>query len=71
MSKYRSKGNLPARCGWCSRGVPSADGACILCKKRGVMDADDHCPHYDYDPLRREPLPQPALPLIDGEEFRL
>lgn len=71
MSKNRKIENLPARCGWCSRGVPSADGTCVLCKKRGVMGVDDHCPHYDYDPLRREPLPQPVLPLVDEKEFQL
>ena len=59
------------RCAWCSRGRASADGTRIFCAKYGVMDAMEHCPSFDYDPLRRQPDPQPSLPNIDEDAFRL
>lgn len=71
MRKHRQKEELPARCEWCSRGIPSVDGRCIFCKKRGVMDAQEHCPHYDYDPLRRVPCSQPVLPTVTEDDFKL
>lgn len=71
MKKSPSKKDYPARCAWCSHGVMSADGAHVFCKKKGVMEADDRCRRYDYDPLRRIPRAQPTLSVPDEKEFRL
>ena len=71
MKKRSQPSERPARCGWCRHGASSADGTRVFCKKRGVMDADDCCSRYDYDPLRRVPHAQPVLPVPDAEEFRL
>ena len=61
----------PARCGWCARGIPADDGGVVLCAKKGVMDPDDCCPRYRYDPLRRTPAARPALPRLEEKDFQL
>ena len=37
----------------------------IACRKRGVMDAADHCRSFRYDPLRRVP----AKPAVLRDKF--
>ena len=53
LSKLLRK-DIEPRCTYC------ADGKRIACRKRGVMDAADHCRSFRYDPLRRVPT-KPAV----------
>ena len=52
LSKLLRK-DIEPRCTYCAHGSPLADGKRIACRKRGVMDAADHCRSFRYDPLRR------------------
>ena len=54
LSKLLRK-DIEPRCTYCAHGSPLADGKRIACRKRGVMDAADHCRSFRYDPLRRVP----------------
>ena len=59
------------QCAYCAIGRPGADGAHVLCVKKGVMQADSHCRHFSYDPLKRVPEKKLTLPLYDPSEFTL
>ena len=45
----------------------------VLCPKRGVMAAEDHCSAFRYDPLRREIRRAPKIAAGDyrPEDFEL
>lgn len=64
LSKLLRK-DIEPRCTYCAHGSPLADGKRIACRKRGVMDAADHCRSFRYDPLRRVP----AKPAVLREKF--
>ena len=58
LSKLLRK-DIEPRCTYCAHGSPLAG------RKRGVMDAADHCRSFRYDPLRRVP----AKPAVLREKF--
>ncbi len=51
--------SIDPRCAYCAKGsfLEKDD---ILCPKKGVVSAGDHCRHFRYDPLKRVP-PAPAV----------
>jgi hypothetical protein len=59
-------------CRYCERGECSFDGSVVLCPKKGLMDPDEVCRKYVYDPLKRTPM-QPKSPTSDftAEDFSL
>ena len=42
-------------CGLCATGRESSDGKLVFCEKKGVVDRNDYCRRYKYDPLKRTP----------------
>lgn len=61
---------ITKKCALCEIGRLSADGKSVFCEKRGVMEPDDKCGRFRYDPLKREPkLPQKQQ--HTAEEFSL
>lgn len=50
--------DIEKRCAYCKSGSVISDGQ-VVCSRRGVVDAADHCRHFSYDPLKRVP-PRPA-----------
>ena len=52
--------DIEPRCAYCTQGAPLADGLRMTCRRRGVVNGDDHCRFFCYDPLRRVP-PKPAV----------
>ena len=56
---------IEPHCAYCQRGTQLEDGS-ILCKKKGVVQAADHCRSFRYDPLKRVP-PRPAV--LDLKQF--
>ncbi|MBR4868126.1 MAG: hypothetical protein IKU10_03130, partial [Clostridia bacterium] len=46
-------------CRYCEWGRLSFDGSAVLCPKKGVVEPDDVCRKYVYDPLKREPMQAP------------
>ena len=71
-SKFFDREIDPA-CRYCAVGTPNVDKDFVLCPKRGVMAASDHCAAFRYDPLRREIRRAPKMPADDyrPEDFTL
>lgn len=64
--------NIEPRCTYCTRSA-HLDEKSVLCAKKGVMSAGDHCASFRYDPLKRVP-PRPAAPdfsRLKEEDFAL
>ena len=64
--------NIEKRCAYCAHGRPVGETQ-IVCERKGVMDAADHCRRFAYDPLRRVP-PRPAAletEKYSAEDFKL
>ena len=63
---------IEPRCAYCGRGT-SLDEEKVICAKKGVVSAGEHCRAFYYDPLRRVP-PKPAsleLANLKDEDFIL
>lgn len=66
-----SKGIEP-RCAYCVWAAPLEEEK-LICRKKGVVAAQDHCFRFRYDPLKRVP-PRPSAPdfsRFDDEDFSL
>lgn len=64
--------DIEKRCAYCECGNVISDTE-VVCSRKGVVNAADHCRRFRYDPLKRVP-PRPAV--LDGsrhsaEEFTL
>ncbi len=46
----------PRCCRYCENGVLSFDESAVLCEKKGIIDLDDCCKQFVYDPLKRAPM---------------
>ena len=61
----------PKKCANCFYGRTPLDNSSVLCEKKGVVDPESKCRHYEYDPLKRIP----AKPVINTdfkpEDFEL
>ena len=65
-SKFFDREIDPA-CRYCAIGTPNVDQDFVLCPKRGVMAAEDHCSAFRYDLLRRRSAgPRKLPPEITG-----
>ncbi len=67
---FRKK--MEPRCAYCAKGR-TIDEDKVACLKRGIMEPEDHCPSFTYDPLRRVP-PRPiklATDKLKKEDFDL
>ena len=62
----------PKCCRVCEKGKLSFDASSVLCPKMGIMDPDDCCKKFIYDPLKRVPH-QKKNPVSDftSEDFTL
>lgn len=67
---FRKK--IDPRCAYCQRGGSLENGE-VICAKKGIVSEDDHCRHFVYDPLKRQPLIPVALDLsrLEDEDFTL
>ncbi len=61
---------ITKKCALCEVGRLSADGKSVFCEKKGVMDPDDKCGRFKYDPLKREPF-LPKKQVHSADEFSL
>ena len=55
--KYFGKAIEP-RCEYCEFGKRASDGNKVLCARKGLVDAGDHCSKFVYSPLKRIPEKQ-------------
>ena len=46
--------DIEPRCAYCAHGSAVNERE-VACSRRGVVDGNDHCRHFRYDPLRRVP----------------
>lgn len=46
----------PKCCQYCENGTLSFDDSAVLCEKKGIVDPEDCCKKFVYDPLKRVPL---------------
>lgn len=58
-------------CKYCAHGRQSPIEGEILCAKMGIRLVDSSCKKFLYDPLKRQPKKQPALPKYEQEDFEL
>jgi hypothetical protein len=61
---------IEPRCGYCRHGGDIGDGD-IICVKRGVVDADDACLRFSYEPTKRVPEKVSARKPETAAEFDL
>jgi len=50
--------NIDPRCAYCQRGQMINERE-VACVKKGIVQMEDHCRSFKYDPLKRVP-PRPA-----------
>lgn len=55
--KYFGK-SIEPRCEYCEFGKRAKDGDKVLCSRKGLVNAGDHCPKFTYSPLKRIPVKQ-------------
>lgn len=55
--KYFGK-SIEPRCEYCESGKRAKDGDKVLCSRKGLVNAGDHCPKFVYSPLKRIPVKQ-------------
>ena len=63
--------NVDPKCVYCRFGTPAPDGETVLCPKRGVLDGNDSCNKFRYDPLKRVPREAPEILAFSESDFTL
>ena len=58
--------NIEPHCAYCQRGHQINERE-VACVKRGIVQMEDHCRSFKYDPLKRVP-PRPAA--LDTEKLK-
>ena len=64
--------HIDPRCAYCVHGTTISESQ-VACVKRGVVQAQDRCGAFRYEPLRRIPQRPAELPLekMKAEDFEL
>lgn len=68
MKKMFNK-DLPKKCEYCLNATPLGSNNEMVCKIRGIVNSDDLCRRYKYDPLKREPKKQIISSDYSPEDF--
>jgi len=55
----------------CRYGRMPKDREAVLCEKKGIVDPQGKCRHYEYDPLRRRPKRAVISSDYTEEDFKL
>lgn len=63
--------NYPQSCKNCFFGRTTKDMKSVLCEKAGVVQLDDCCKKYKYDPLKRVPNKTVINTGFTEEDFKL
>ncbi len=61
----------PRKCAHCAFGSIVEGDKEVLCTRNGVMQPDDCCSKYQYDPLKRQPKRQTLASGYSEEDFAL
>ena len=64
--------NIEPHCAYCQRGQQINERE-VACVKRGIVQMEDHCRSFKYDPLKRVPPPPvaPDFSKLKDEDFTL
>ncbi len=71
MSKKLFDKNLQKKCEYCLNAQPIGNDGEMVCKKKGIVNSDDFCRGYKYDPLKREPKRQLISDNYSPDDFKL
>ncbi len=63
--------DYPKKCANCAFGSTVEGDTEVLCSRNGVMQPDDCCSKYTYDPLKRKPQRQTLGSDYSPEDFAL
>lgn len=69
--KNKILGDVTPKCEYCKFGKLAADGKSVLCPKKGILDKEECCKKFAYDPLKRVPQKAPELTEFKKEDFEL
>ena len=54
-TKQLLRKNMEPRCVYCMHSTALSNGQHLTCMRRGIVDGNDKCRKFCYDPLRRVP----------------
>ena len=63
--------NMIPKCIYCSRGIRCKETDLIVCPKRGVINIEDNCKKFRYDPLKRCPEQIKKPEEYSEEDFKI
>ncbi|MBR3815526.1 MAG: hypothetical protein IKJ27_02230 [Clostridia bacterium] len=69
--KIFNKKKYPKACSNCLYGRTPKDNQSVLCEINGIVDLNDKCRHYEYDPLKRKPERIVINSEYTAEDFKL
>lgn len=69
--KFTDDKKYPKACKNCFFGRITKDNQTVLCEKQGVVEPDNCCRKYKYDPLKRIPNKTVILSDYTEDDFKL
>lgn len=70
MKKMFNK-DIVKKCAHCQNSLPLSNSDEMACKIRGIVNSDDLCRKYKYDPLKRVPNAQKIADDYSTDDFEL
>lgn len=63
--------DIVKKCAHCCNSLPLSNNGEMACKIRGIVNSDDLCRKYKYDPLKRVPKAQKIADNYSADNFNL
>jgi len=63
--------NIMPKCIYCGRGRRCKDTDLVVCPKRGIVNIEDNCRSFKYDPLKRCPEQMKKSKQYSPEDFKI
>jgi hypothetical protein len=63
--------DIDKRCELCAYAVTISGSDSLLCRKKGAVTASYKCGRFQYDPLKKVPLPAPVPAAFEPSDFKL
>lgn len=71
MKKKLLGSDIEPKCQYCLSGTAVTDSDTVLCPKKGVLDKNDSCRKFIYDPLKRIPQQAAEMLSFSADDFSL
>ncbi|MGN0468390.1 MAG: hypothetical protein ACI4GY_06680 [Acutalibacteraceae bacterium] len=65
------KPEIEPKCEYCQRAFLSKETGALYCEKKGVVESDDSCKKFKYDPLKRVPRKIKISCDFDEDDFKI